>query len=258
MSARVYLASPETCAACAVSGEITDPRDLDLKYETVIEPERYAINDNMLIPPPTHGEPIEIIRGPNIKPLPLVQQMPESYRGKVLLKVADNITTDHIMPAGAKVLPLRSNIPAISEFVFERVDPTFPKRAKEAGGGFILGGINYGQGSSREHAALAPMYLGVKAVLAKSFARIHWANLVNFGILPLTFQNEEDYEKFNQEDEVELPKVRWELKSGSPVTVRNVTRNFEVTMAHPFTVRQVELLLAGGLLNLIKQKAAEK
>jgi aconitate hydratase len=258
VDAMVYLASPETCTACAITGEITDPRDLGLKVEPVGEPQKFMINDNMLIAPPEKGETIEVLRGPNIKPLPIAQPMPEVLKGELLLKVGDNITTDHIMPAGAKVLPLRSNIPAISEFVFERVDPTFPKRSRAAGGGFILGGSNYGQGSSREHAALAPMYLGVKAVLAKSFARIHWANLVNFGILPLTFENELDYDRFDQSDKLELPKVRTEVKSGLPITVRNVTKRFEVKMKHHFTVRQVELLLAGGLLNHIKLNAGKK
>lgn len=256
IDAKVYLASPETCTACALTGEITDPRDLGLKPEPVGEPERFIINDNMLVAPPKNGETIEVVRGPNIKLLPIASGMPESYRGELLLKVGDNITTDHIMPAGAKALPLRSNIPAISEFVFERVDATFPKRAKEAGGGFILGGTNYGQGSSREHAALAPMYLGIKAVLAKAFARIHWANLVNFGILPLTFVNESDYSRFEQGNTLEFPFVREEVKSFKPITVHNVTRNFEVKMKHNFTERQVELLLAGGLLNDIKHKSA--
>jgi aconitate hydratase len=253
LNAKVYLASPETCTACALTGEITDPRDLGLKAPAVIEPVKFPVNDNMLIPPPKNGETIEVIRGPNIKPLPAARIMPENLRGQILLKVGDNITTDHIMPAGAKVLPLRSNIPAISEFVFERVDSSFPKRAKESGGGFILGGANYGQGSSREHAALAPMYLGVRAVLGKSFARIHGANLINFGILPLTFEIEGDYDRFNQDDMIELPEVRSEVESGNSITVRNVTRNFEVKMKHAFTKRQIELLLAGGLLNHIKQ-----
>lgn len=253
LNAKVYLASPETCTACALTGEITDPRDLKLKFPSVLDPVKFPVNDNMLIPPSGSGEAIEVIRGPNIKPLPTARTMPEALRGQVLLKVSDNITTDHIMPAGAKVLPLRSNIPAISEFVFERVDPTFPHRAKESGGGFILGGANYGQGSSREHAALAPMYLGVMAVLAKSFARIHWANLINFGILPLTFENELDYDRINQGDALEMPSVRTEVESGQSISLRNVTRNFEVKMKHTFTRRQIELLLAGGLLNHIKQ-----
>jgi aconitate hydratase len=257
VDAKVYLASPETCTACGLTGEITDPRDLGLKFESVGEAEKFIINDNMLVAPPEDGETIDVVRGPNIKPLPMAHGLPEALGGELLLKVADNITTDHIMPAGAKVLPLRSNIPAISEFVFERVDASFPKRSKEAGGGFILGGVNYGQGSSREHAALAPMYLGVKAVLAKSFARIHWANLVNFGILPLTFENEADYDRFTQGDKLELPLVRAEVKSGKPIIVRNVTKNFEVKMLNPFTERQVELLLSGGLLNYIKHQASK-
>ena len=175
--------------------------------------------------------------------------MPDTVKGDVLLKVGDNITTDHIMPAGAKVLPLRSNIPAISEFVFEKVDKDFVKRAKEKGGGFLIGGVNYGQGSSREHAALAPMYLGVKAVIVKSFARIHRSNLVNFGILPLTFENENDYNLFDLGDTIELSDIKNRLKSKSRIILKNVTKNKEVKITHTLTPREVDILCVGGLLN---------
>ncbi|HAS17393.1 MAG TPA: aconitate hydratase, partial [Nitrospiraceae bacterium] len=194
---------------------------------------------------------VEILRGPNIKPLPTKEAMPNVLNGKVLIKVGDNITTDHIMPAGAKVLPLRSNVPAISEYVFERVDNTFPKRAKEWGGGFIIGGTNYGQGSSREHAALAPMYLGVRAVITKNFARIHLANLVNFGILPLTFVNENDYELFEQGDDIEL-----DVKGldGKTLTLKNNTKGKEVQVSTPISSRDVEVVRAGGSLAFVKAK----
>ncbi|MBI2471236.1 MAG: aconitate hydratase [Planctomycetes bacterium] len=246
--AQVYLVSPETAIATAISGVISDPGDFGdpivIKY-----PKSFIIDDSMIIPPSEKPEEVIIIRGPNIKPLPKKEPIPEILKGDVLLKVGDNITTDHIMPAGAKVLPLRSNIPAISEFVFEKVDKEFVKRAKEKGGGFLVGGVNYGQGSSREHAALAPMYLGVKAVIAKSFARIHRANLVNFGILPLTFENENDYNLFEQGDTIELPDIRNKLKSEGKITLKNITKNKEVKVAHNLTAREIDILCVGGLLN---------
>ena len=251
--ARVYLSSPETAAACAVRGTITDPRELGTPPQ-IEWPEECIIDDRMILPPSEKPDTVEVIRGPNIKPLPLAKPMAESLQGKLLLKVGDDITTDHIMPAGAKVLPLRSNIPAIAEFVYAGVDPKFVERAKKNGGGFIVGGTNYGQGSSREHAALAPMYLGLKAVIAKSFARIHWANLVNFGILPLTFENPVDYDRLTQDDEFEISGVRKALSEGKPVKLRNITQGFEIPVQYTMTERQRNVMLAGGLLNLIRNQ----
>jgi len=246
--AQVYLVSPETAIATAINGVISDPRDFGdpivIKY-----PKSFIVDDSMIIPPSEKPEEVSIIRGPNIKPLPKKEPMPDTVKGDVLLKVGDNITTDDIMPAGAKVLPLRSNIPAISEFVFEKVDKEFVKRAKEKGGGFLVGGGNYGQGSSREHAALAPMYLGIKAVIAKSFARIHRANLVNFGIVPLTFENENDYNLFDLGDTIELPDMKNRLKSKARITLKNVTKNKEVKITHTLTPREIDILCVGGLLN---------
>ncbi len=246
--AQVYLSSPETAIATAINGVISDPGDFGdpivIKY-----PKSFIIDDSLIIPPAEKPEEVSIVRGPNIKPLPKKEPMPDTVKGDVLLKVGDNITTDHIMPAGAKVLPLRSNIPAISEFVFEKVDKDFVKRAKEKGGGFLIGGVNYGQGSSREHAALAPMYLGVKAVIVKSFARIHRANLVNFGILPLTFENENDYNLFDLGDTMELPDIKNRLKSKSRITLKNVTKNKEIKVTHTLTPRETDILCVGGLLN---------
>lgn len=246
--AQVYLVSPETAIATAINGVISDPRDfgtpIAIKY-----PKSFIIDDSMILPPSEKPEEVTIIRGPNIKPLPKKEPLPDMLKGDILLKVGDNITTDHIMPAGAKVLPLRSNIPAISEFVFEKVDKDFVNRAKEKGGGFLIGGVNYGQGSSREHAALAPMYLGVKAVIARSFARIHRANLLNFGILPLTFENENDYNLLDQGDSIELPDIKNRLTSGDKIIVKNITKNKEIKVTHALTPREIDILCFGGLLN---------
>ena len=255
---RVYLANPAVAAASAIAGVITDPRELG-RPPLISIPEEYLIDDSMMISPaerpvedPTHREEVEVIRGPNIKPLPHRGPLEESLFGQILIKLGDNITTDDIMPAGAKILPLRSNIPAISEYVFERIDHEFIKRAKESGGGFIIGGVNYGQGSSREHAALAPMYLGIKVFFAKSFARIHRSNLINFGLLPLTFSNEKDYNLIEQGDRINLPSVKREFSEGSPITVQNITKGKTLKMVNRFTERERKILLAGGLLNLYR------
>ena len=253
--AQVYLVSPETAAASALAGVFTDPRTLGEMPEIGM-PESFLINDNLIIPPvPAEDmDEVEILRGPNIKPFPATVPLAESIEAKVLLKVGDNITTDHIMPAGAKILPLRSNIPAISEHCFVRCDPEFPARCKAEGTGIIVGGVNYGQGSSREHAALAPLYLGIKAVIVKSFARIHAANLINAGILPLTFANEADYDRISFGDELCLPDIRRRLDKGEPVVLLNRTTGEEFPLAAAFSRRQVEMLLAGGLLNYTREQ----
>ncbi|MDP2661157.1 MAG: aconitate hydratase [Dehalococcoidia bacterium] len=246
----VYLCSVKTAAAAALAGVIADPSRLGEAPRPEL-PQEFTVDDSMVLPPSNEPDQVEILRGPNIKPLPLAQPMPETIRGRVLLKVGDNITTDHILPAGSSILPLRSNIPAISEYTFNRVDPDFPRRAREWGGGVVVGGENYGQGSSREHAALAPMFLGVRAVLARSFARIHRANLVNFGILPLTIE-EDAYKALSQGDEIEIPDVRNALKSGAPIRIRQLATGADYQAGHDLTSRDVDLLLEGGLLNYIK------
>ena len=250
--AKIYLVSVQTAAASALTGYITDPRTLG-KAPEIKMPEKFDIDDSMILSPSTKPEEVEVYRGPNIKPLPVQQKLSQSMAGKVLLKVGDNITTDHIMPAGSKILPLRSNIPAISKYVFESVDPSFSERALKEKGGFVIGGENYGQGSSREHAALAPMYLGVKAVIAKSFARIHFANLINFGILPLTFENPSDYDKIEQGDELNAPNILKELDERKPITFINKTKgNAEYKFKYNLTDRQVKIIKEGGLLNETK------
>lgn len=254
----VYMASPATCAAAAITGVITDPRNLGEPIQ-IDEPARYSANDTMIVPPPEHPEQVEIVRGPNIKPVPQSAPVTDTVEGRVLIVVGDNITTDHIIPAGAEILPLRSNIPAIAEYVFARVDAGFVGRAQDWGGGIVVGGANYGQGSSREHAALAPMYLGVKAVIVKSFARIHQANLINAGILPLTFVDAADYDALDQGDELVLENVRAGLPSQSTLAakvtlqVKNKSKGKTFEVAHGLTGRQAQIVLAGGLLNYIAQ-----
>lgn len=248
--ARVYLVSCEAAAAAALTGVITDPRHLG-EPVVVAMPETFTVDDRMIIPPPVGKENIPLVMGPNIKPLPQARPLANEIKGEVLLKLGDNITTDHIMPAGAKILPLRSNIPAISRHTFEQVDPTFAERAQNAGGGIIVGGANYGQGSSREHAALAPLYLGIKTVLAKSFARIHMQNLVNFGLLPLIFVHEEDYDDIKPGDQLLLEGIRERLHSNT-LQVRNISNGNFYHAKHTLSARQMDILLAGGLLNYVK------
>lgn len=247
---QVYLVSPETAAVSAVTGVFSDPMTLANEVDVSVKmPEKFEINDNMIIPPAKEGEEVEVVRGPNIKPFPLNTELPETLEKRAVLKVGDNITTDHIMPAGAKILPYRSNIPYLSQFCFAVCDESFPERAKEWNGGFIIGGSNYGQGSSREHAALVPLYLGIKAVITKSFARIHKANLINSGILPLTFKNEEDYDKIELGDTLKLENIKSLIENGGEVILINETKGVSIPLVSDFSERQRKLLSAGGLLN---------
>ncbi len=254
--AGVYLVSPETAAVSALTGVFTDPRTMGAA-PAVTMPESFMVNDNMIVPPAPVEEmdSVEILRGPNIKPFPKTAPLDQTITADVLLKVGDNITTDHIMPAGAKILPLRSNIPAISEHCFTRCDEQFPARCKAAGKGIIIGGANYGQGSSREHAALAPLYLGIKAVIVKSFARIHVANLINAGILPLTFVNEDDYDRIELGDTLSLPNIRDCVANGTPIVLENKTKGETYPLNNTFSARQIDLLLAGGLLDYTRNNA---
>ena len=256
---QIYLVSPEMAAVSALTGYLTDPRTLGDMPEFKL-PEHFKINDNMVVPPVDEADmdSVEVLRGPNIKPFPQTSPLDDSIDCQVSLKVGDNITTDHIMPAGAKILPLRSNIPAISQHCFTVCDEDFPRRAKNMGKSIIVGGSNYGQGSSREHAALAPLYLGIKAVLVKSFARIHRANLINAGILPLTFVNEADYDKINQGDEIVLADVRADVEADmSKLTVVNKTTGAEIPVLCELTGRTKDIILAGGLLDYTREQLSK-
>lgn len=249
-SANVYLASPEVAAASALTGYITNPLEY-IKDIHIDMPEKFLINDNLIVSPAEDNEYVEIIRGPNIKPFPKTDRLGQDIRGKVLIKVGDDITTDHIMPSNAKLLPYRSNIPYLSDYCLTPCDPEFPKRAKENNGGIIIGGYNYGQGSSREHAALVPLYLGIKAVIAKSFARIHKQNLINNGILPLILKNESDFNSIDLLDELVIENVLKQIEEDR-ILIKNKTKNEKYELFLDITERQREILKVGGLLNLIK------
>ena len=248
-SASVYLVSPETAAYTALYGRFTDPSQFE--EDKVEMPESFEINDNLILKPQDF-ENVEVQRGPNIKPFPLNNALANEVKGEVLLKAEDNITTDHIMPSNARLLPYRSNIPYLSDYCMNPVDPEFAKRAKEKKGGIIVAGSNYGQGSSREHAALVPLYLGIKAVIAKSFARIHRDNLINSGILPLVFENETDYDKIDMTDILEISNAIEQVGKQEKITVKNVTKGYEFTALLSVSERQRGFLLAGGVLNSIK------
>jgi aconitate hydratase len=252
--ANVYLVSPETAVASAIAGVFTDPTTLG-DAPQIAMPERFLVNDNLVELPASadDAKSVTVERGPNIKPIPVGKPPEKDLRCSLILKVGDDITTDHIMPAGTKVLPYRSNVPKLSEFCFTVCDPTFPERAKKAGGGVILGGVNYGQGSSREHAALVPLYLGIQAVVAKSFARIHVANLINFGIVPMTLENSDDYDLFAQGDELEILGFADAVQGADSAVLRNATTGKQAKLKLSLSPRQREILLAGGRLNYTKR-----
>lgn len=252
VSADVYLLSPETAAISAVKGVLTNPLG-KVELPDIEMPKDFLINDNAVVPPAPEGERVEVIKGPNIKPFPLAKPLADTVEGKALIVVEDNITTDHIMPSNAKLLPYRSNIPYLADYCLAPCDPEFPQRAKDNHGGFIIGGQNYGQGSSREHAALAPVYLGIKGVITKSFARIHKNNLINNGILPMVFENEADYDKISLGDDLMIDHAREQMNIGK-IVLKNKTKNEEYPLLIEVSERQKEMLQAGGLINLMRGK----
>ena len=256
-SANVYLVSPEVAAVAALTGQVTDPASYG-EAPVINMPDHFYVNDNLVVMPAESAEDVEVIRGPNIKPFPVNVALPDEVQGKTLVKLGDNITTDHIMPSNAKLLPYRSNVPYLADYCLTPSDPDFPARAKQYGGGFIVGGSNYGQGSSREHAALAPLQLGVKGVIAVSFARIHMANLINNGILPLTFADSRDYDRIDLLDELEIPDARGQILgavNGKPVSVMNRTQGYSFSAVCSVSDRQARILLAGGLLNFTRHQS---
>ncbi|MGL5312340.1 MAG: aconitate hydratase [Peptostreptococcaceae bacterium] len=250
LSAQVYLVSPEIAAVSAIYGELTDPTTLNVNFDD-ININKFIIDDSMIIKPCDNKEDVEVVRGPNIKPFPINTKLEEKIGGKIVLKVVDNITTDHIMPSNAKLLPYRSNIPYLSDYCFNTVDTNFPQRARENNGGFIIGGENYGQGSSREHAALVPLYLGIKGVIVKSFARIHKANLINSGIIPMEFCNKEDYNSIDILDNIDIPNILEELNKGY-LEVINTTKNYKFKVKVELSSKEIEIIKMGGKLNQSK------
>ncbi len=255
-SASIYLVSPEVAAVSALTGVLTDPQTTG-NPPVIRMPESFLVNDNLVVMPADRADDVEVVRGPNIKPFPVNTALPETVQGTTLVKLGDNITTDHIMPSNSKLLPYRSNVPYLADYCLTPSDPDFPSRAKEYGGGFILGGSNYGQGSSREHAALAPLQLGVKGVIAISFARIHMANLINNGILPLTFVNPEDYDRIEMLDNLVIENAPAQIGAavgGEPVHVKNLTKGFSFDTVCSVSERQAKMLLAGGLLNFTRHQ----